>query len=304
MRVAVTGSGGQLGRCLVESIQADPSLGRRAAWSHARHDVAVAKRAATLFEALPDGPPDVLVNAAAFTAVDRCESEEEIARSINAKAPGHLAELCARHRVGFAHVSTDYVFAGDASVPYSETDPTRPRSAYGRTKAEGERRVAAALPGALIVRSSWVFGPGKNFVGAILRQARRRADGELSGPLRVVADQRGAPTYAVDLAEGILALCSLASPGDGVEGLFHLSNEGDISWWDFARAILDETGHADIEIQRIDTDALDLPAPRPRYSVLDSGRAAALGVKLRGWREALAAFLASPDGVALAGGSA
>ncbi|MBW2383373.1 MAG: dTDP-4-dehydrorhamnose reductase [Deltaproteobacteria bacterium] len=295
----MTGRGGQLGRCLVESVQADPTHELLASWSHAELDVCDRQAVTKLFAALPGGPPDVLVNAAAFTAVDRCESEEALALAVNGEAPGQLAALCADHDVGFVHVSTDYVFSGHATRPYSETAEIDPRGAYGRTKAEGERSVLAALPGALIVRTSWVFGPGKNFVGAILRQARLRRAGEVDGPLRVVADQRGAPTYAADLADGILALCSLAERGDETQGFFHLSNQGDITWWDFARAILDDTGHQDLEIERITTDELSLPAPRPQYSVLDGGRAAALGVKLRGWREALAAHLASPAGAAL-----
>lgn len=304
MRVAVTGSGGQLGRCLVESVQADPDLELAAAWPRAELDVADGQAVTKLFDALPGGPPELLVNAAAFTAVDRCESEEALALAVNGEAPGLLAELCARHGVGFVHVSTDYVFAGDAARPYEESAPIDPRSAYGRSKAEGERRVRKALPTALVVRTSWVFGPGKNFVGAILRQARLRRSGEVQGPLRVVADQRGAPTYAADLADGILALSRATLHTTAKGGVFHLANRGDITWWDFARAILDHTGHADLETLRIETDELDLPASRPRYSVLDCRRAADLGVKLRDWREALAAYLASPSGAALLEGAA
>jgi len=154
--------------------------------------------------------------------------------------------------------------------------------------------VLEADPEALVVRTSWVFGPGRNFVGAILRQARLRRSGEARGPLSVVDDQRGCPTYAADLAEG---LCALRAAG--AQGLYHLCNAGPITWWDFARAILDETGHGDLQIERARTADLSLPAPRPAYSVLDCSRAAALGVRLRGWREALIDYLASPAGRAL-----
>lgn len=299
MRVAVTGSGGQLGRCLVESITTDPRHELAAAWSHEELDVCDGDAVASLFDGLHGARPDVLINAAAYTAVDRCESEEALARAVNGEAPGQLAELCAGQDVAFVHVSTDYVFSGDATQPYSESCEAAPCTAYGRSKADGERRVLEAMPQALIVRTSWVYGPGRNFVGSILRQARKWRAGELDGPLQVVADQRGAPTYAADLADGLIALAGLADEKGCVAGIFHLSNQGDVTWWDFARAILDDTGHADLGIERIATEDLDLPAPRPRYSVLDGARAAALGVRLRHWREALAAYIASPAGRAL-----
>jgi dTDP-4-dehydrorhamnose reductase len=269
------------------------------ALDHAALDVADPDAVSRLFDDLEDGPPDVLVNAAAFTAVDRCESEWEHALAVNGAGPGHLAELCAKTGTRLVHVSTDYVFDGEATTPYAETVALAPRSAYGRSKAEGERRVLATLPSAIVVRTSWVFGPGRNFVGAILRQAILRRSGAAEGPLQVVDDQLGCPTYAADLAEGLLALARAAERSDAVRGVYHLANAGAITWWDFARQILDTCGFADLRIERIKSDALDLPAPRPRYSVLDCGRAEALGVRLRGWQAALAAFLETAEGHAL-----
>jgi dTDP-4-dehydrorhamnose reductase len=233
-------------------------------------------------------PPDRVANAAAFTHVDRCESHGEEARRVNALAPGLLAEACRAVGSRFIHVSTDYVFSGDGQRPYREEDPVAPRSAYGRTKLEGEERVRAADSDALVVRTSWVFGHGRNFLGAILDQARLRRRGEVKGPLRVVDDQRGRPTYAVDLAEAIIRLA-----GRDARGLYHVANREEASWWDLARACLDASGYEDIEIERITTDSLNLPAPRPAWSVLDCSRAEALGVGLRPWREALAAYLAA-----------
>ncbi|MEZ4218298.1 MAG: dTDP-4-dehydrorhamnose reductase [Myxococcota bacterium] len=293
------GSRGQLGQCLAQQLAADPRV--RAVEALARPDVDLAD-AASLDAALDRAAPaagDVVANAAAYTAVDACESDEATARAVNALAPERMAARCARAGARFVHVSTDYVFPGDASEPYREDDETGPRTAYGRTKLEGEQRVAAACPDALVVRTSWVFGPGRNFVGAILRQAGLRRAGEASGPLRVVDDQSGSPTYAADLASGLRQLVAA-----GASGLFHLCNRGATTWWDFARAILDESGHADLAIDRARTADLALPAPRPAYSVLDVARAAALGVALRPWREALVAYLASDPGRALVAASA
>lgn len=293
MRFAVTGSKGQLGRCLVADLEAGGEDRLAVAWAHSDLDLVQGAQVSRLFDDLPGGPPDVLVNAAAFTAVDRCESESELAMRVNGEAPGLLAEVCAEAGVRLVHVSTDYVFGGEGRAPFDEQAPTAPACEYGRSKLEGERRVLAASPRHMVVRTSWVFGPGRNFVVAILGQARLRRSGEVTGPLRVVNDQIGCPTYAADLAQGIRALARA-----GTEGLVHLCNQGATSWFDFARAILDGSGFRDLAIDPIATRELDLPAARPPYSVLDCSRAAALGVALRPWREALGAYLASPAGTA------
>ena len=157
------------------------------------------------------------------------------------------------------------------------------------------------LADAMIVRTSWVFGPGRNFVGAILRQGRLRHSGEAEGPLRVVDDQRGCPTYAADLGEGIRQLVAATRPGAGRGGIYHLCNAADAgdgdapTWWVFARAILDASGYDDLAIDRVTSADFVTPAERPAYSVLGCGRAASLGVRLRSWRDALADYLASPD---------
>jgi len=290
VRWIVTGSGGQLGQCLVRQLEADAAVVSVIACDRAQLDLADAG----ILEARVDdwklAAGDVVANAAAYTAVDACESDLEAAHAANALGPERLARACTRAGARFVHVSTDYVFDGAASEPYVEDHPTGPTTAYGRTKLGGEQRVLAACPSALVVRTSWVFGPGRNFVGAILRQAKLRRSGEVSGPLSVVDDQVGCPTYAADLAAGIRALVAAKA-----RGFVHLCNAGVITWWDFARAILDETGHDDLSIDRAKTADLALPAPRPAYSVLDCSRAASLGVSLRSWREALVDYLASPD---------
>jgi len=241
--------------------------------------------------------PKVVLNAAAFTHVDRCEREPAEAARSNAVGPGVLAETCRAVGAKLIHVSTDYVFGGDAGTPYREEDPTDPRCVYGRTKLEGEQRVLAASADFAVLRTSWVFGSGRNFIAAVLDQAARRRSGEASGPLRVVDDQVGRPTYAVDLAEAVTRLVE-----QGARGLYHVANDGIATWWDLARFCLDEADYGDLAIERIRTDELDLPARRPSWSVLDCSRARVLGVRMRPWQDAVRAYLGSADSP-LAGGS-
>jgi len=288
-RWVIAGCRGQLGTALGQHLRADPDSAIVAAVDLPEVDLADAKAVDTLFAGL-DAPPDVLLNAAAFTHVDRCEREPDAAHRGNVLAPEVLAKSCSDRGVRLVHVSTDYVFAGDRETPYSEQDVPEPRSGYGRTKLAGEQRVLSLCPDALVVRTSWVFGRGRNFIAAILDQANKRRTGELHGPLRVVADQHGRPTYAYDLAGGILGLLER-----DLTGVYHLANHGVATWWDLARACLDATGFSDLEIERITTDQLELDAPRPAWSVLDTSKAEAAGVTLRDWREALAAYLESDE---------
>ena len=283
----VTGSRGQLGRALVSSLEAE------GASVHASDlpevDIADPVGLASWLDAAPREPA-VVVNAAAFTHVDRCEREPEAAARANAQGPEVLADACRHRGHRLVHVSTDYVFRGDGDHPYRETDPPDPVSTYGRTKLEGERAVLGASDASLVVRTSWVFGAGRNFLAAILAQAEARRTGEASGPLRVVADQRGRPTYAVDLARAIRTLVE----GEA-RGLYHVANAGEATWWDLARLCLDECGFSDLEVERIRTQDLDLPAPRPAWSVLDCTKAEAAGVRMRSWQDAVRAYLRSDE---------
>ena len=289
-RWIITGGRGQLGRALARELREGEDCELVAAFDHAQLDIADPEAVSRVLGDALSGRADVLVNAAAFNHVDRCESEPDAAQRVNGDGPGLLAEACRGAGVKLVHVSTDYVFDGQAERTYREDDPPAPQGAYGRSKLEGERRVLAASPEFLVVRTSWVFGEGRNFVGAVLEQARRRRGGEVQGPLRVVDDQRGRPTYAQDLAEGIRAAVER-----GASGLLHLANRGIASWWELARAALDESGFVEVEIERIATDELLLPAPRPRFSALDCSRARDLGIRLRIWRDALIAYLRSPE---------
>ncbi|HEY8153276.1 MAG TPA: dTDP-4-dehydrorhamnose reductase [Myxococcota bacterium] len=286
-RWVVAGCLGQLGHALTGELSAQ---GRAVVAAGDLPELDIADRAGLLRFLEGLAAPLVVVNAAAFTHVDRCEREPAAAWRANVEGPERLAEICQERGYRLVHVSTDYVFAGDGTRPYREDDPPAPRSEYGRSKLEGERRVLARCPSALVVRTSWVFGRGRNFIAAILAQARERRLTGAATPLRVVDDQRGRPTYAVDLAAGIRTLVEADA-----RGLYHVANLGEATWWEVARASLDEAGFGDLGIDRIQTQDLSLPAPRPKYSVLDSSKAEALGVRPRGWRDALRAYLRSSD---------
>lgn len=235
--------------------------------------------------------PSLVLNAAAYTAVDKAESEPERTRALNADAPGHLAAAARAASARFLHVSTDYVFPGDAIAPYAEDDATGPLGVYGQTKLEGEHAVRDAHPEAIIVRTAWVFGAsGNNFVKTMLRLMKERE------ALRVVGDQRGRPTAAGDLADAILTL-SGASGGEAKPGTFHFCNEGETTWHGFASAILDDARSRGAElacqsIESITTADYPTPATRPPYSVLSTERyTKTTGAAPRPWRIALGEVL-------------
>lgn len=223
--------------------------------------------------------PDVLINCAAYTAVDRAESEKEPAFQVNGEAVGVMAALCAEYGTRFIHVSTDYVFDGNGKRPYLETDPTSPINTYGASKLEGEEQAFRFDPDTIVVRTSWVYSQyGKNFVKTMLKLMAERNE------LKVVADQHGCPTYARDLALFILLL---AAKEDLKGGLFHFSNSGETTWHEFAKTIGEMAGSG-CTIHPITTADFPTPAKRPAYSVMDTSRAAAvLGSKPRHWKEAL-----------------
>jgi len=243
--------------------------------------------------------PDVLVNAAAATDVDGCQRDPDTARRVNAEAPGLLAEACARVGARMVHLSTDYVFGGrppgqDADggdhPGYREDDPTGPISVYGRTKLDGEDRVRAASPDHLVVRTAWLSGAAGGFVPTILRLAERHAEDQTLGPLRVVADQTGSPTVAGDLATALLR--AVEAGATGATGTLHLANQGVATWHEVAMAVVAAAG-LDVEVAPQPAAALDRPAPRPEWSVLDTSRARQLGIVLRPWREAVAELVAT-----------
>ncbi|MFR9731046.1 dTDP-4-dehydrorhamnose reductase [Saccharopolyspora sp. MS10] len=239
----------------------------------------------------------VVLNAAAHTAVDAAESEPEAAAAINEAGAAALARACAVRRVPLAHVSTDYVFAGDAGRPYEPEDPTGPRTAYGRTKLAGERAVLAAAERSWVVRTAWVYGAGGgNFVKTMARLAGERPE------VTVVDDQIGAPTWTGDLAAGLLELAGLlAARRDPGRRVLHCTNAGSTSWYGFARAVFAELGADPERVRPCTTADFPRPAPRPAYSVLSSRSWTESGLTpLRHWRAALAEAFAQ-DGAALRG---
>ncbi|PTR31623.1 dTDP-4-dehydrorhamnose reductase [Rhodococcus sp. OK519] len=234
-------------------------------------------------------PNSVVVNCAAYTAVDAAESDEAAAAAVNETGARNLAAACARAGAGLIHVSTDYVFSGDRSgdeaVPYEPGDPTGPRTAYGRTKLAGERAIRELFPAAQIVRTAWIYtGVGTDFVATMLRLEREK------DTVSVVDDQVGSPTYAVDLAAGLLELARVGGP---VGATLHATNAGSATWFDLARAVFAGVG-ADPERVRPCTSAEFVrPAPRPAYSVLSPHAWEAAGLTpLRPWRDALVDALA------------
>jgi dTDP-4-dehydrorhamnose reductase len=281
----VTGAGGQLGAALREGLVARGAA--PIARSHRELDVADPAALVRTLDAVQHGPVTVL-NAAAYTDVDGCERDPGLARSVNAEAPAALAALCRDRGHHLVHVSTDYVFDGGGHRPLREDDPCRPLSVYGRTKLEGELAVLGSAPTFLVVRAAWLYGRSRNFIAAVCRRARELIElGERTG-LRVVDDQHGSPTWAEDLAGGILGLVERRA-----SGLYHLANAGVATRLELARFALDQAGMAELEIEPVKTADFPLPAERPLYTVLDCSRARSAGVALRGWREAVRDYLVS-----------
>lgn len=228
----------------------------------------------------------VVVNAAAYTAVDDAETDSERAYQVNAIGPGLLASACAELSVPLLHVSTDYVFDGLGSRPYEPPDPTGPRSAYGRTKLAGERAVLSSAARAYVVRTAWLYGAvGNNFVKAMARLQRSRPT------LSVVDDQRGSPTWSADLAAGLV---ELAAAADRLRpGVLHCVNGGETTWFGFARAVFEELGADPSRVTPCSSEQFPRPAPRPAYSVLSVAAWKSAGLTpLRDWRSALAAAFA------------
>ncbi len=276
----ITGARGQIGRALCEEARA---RGFEVV-GFGRDELDVTDRDA-LVRAVERTGPSWILNCAAATKVDTCEREPEWAETLNAEVPRMLAAVCKERGIALLHWSTDFVFDGMKEEPYREEDPVRPLSVYGRTKERGERAVLeAGLDRFLLCRTQWVYGPrGRNFPAAILARAR---SGE---PLAVVDDQIGRPSYAPHLASAALDLIHASA-----RGLFHLACGEAMSWYDFARRILDLSGYGGTEIRRIRGEDLDLPAPRPGHAVLDlrklesvlGRRMPGVEVGLRAWLEA------------------
>ncbi|WP_432076715.1 dTDP-4-dehydrorhamnose reductase [Streptomyces wuyuanensis] len=275
----VTGAGGMLGQDILARLAVDgiPAV------AATRTDLDITDPA-SVRAALAAHRPAVLINCAAWTAVDDAESREDEALRINGDGPGHLASACADTGTVLLHVSTDYVFAGNAATPYAEDAPTAPRSAYGRTKLAGERAVLKTLRDhGYVVRTAWLYGAGgPNFVRTMIRLAGER------DTLEVVDDQRGQPTWGADLAGLLYDLGRGALAGTAPGGVYHGTSSGETTWYGFTREIFRLLGADPDRVRPTTSAAFTRPAPRPAYSVLGHDRFAEAGITpLRDWRTAL-----------------
>jgi dTDP-4-dehydrorhamnose reductase len=286
VKILVTGANGQLGKELRDLA---PLFPRFHITFLSREDMPIHhfELVRNYFKTLQ---PDYCINCAAYTAVDRAETEKELAYQVNGEAAGVLAAVCKENGTRLFHISTDYVFDGTATTPYTENFPPHPVNVYGASKLEGEKQAMQLNTDVIIIRTSWVYSSyGKNFVKTMLRLMNEKNE------VSVVNDQIGSPTYAADLAKVIIKIISDCSPGNNREqhtnwkpGIYNFSNDGIISWYDFALAIKEITGGS-CKINPLTTSEYPTPAKRPAYSVLDKTKIQkTFSIKLKNWRESLA----------------
>lgn len=275
MKILVTGSKGQLGSSLRRVFDNDPAIDA----TYADHDTLDITDRDAVYRFLGDNKFDIVVNCAAYTAVDKAESDEILASALNTGAVGNLAEAAVKNGTRVIHISTDYVFSGQGCRPYEENDEPYPQSIYGRTKLEGEALLTSFCQNALIIRTAWLYSEfGGNFVKTMLRLAETRPE------INVVADQIGTPTYAGDLAE---AIHRIVSSGEWKPGIYHFTDEGVASWYDFTKAIFEVAGR-DVKVNPIKTSEYPTQAKRPLYSVLSKKKIKkAFGLEIPYWRDSL-----------------
>ncbi|MGO3738688.1 MAG: dTDP-4-dehydrorhamnose reductase [Marinomonas foliarum] len=287
MRILLTGKNGQLGRCFQDVLK--NTSHELFAYGSAELNIADASAVAAVFQQVK---PDIVVNAAAYTAVDKAETDSENAYLVNANGPELLARQAANLAIPFIHVSTDYVFDGAAAEPYVPTDSTNPQGVYGASKLAGEINIAAACEKYIILRTAWVFSEyGNNFVKTMVRLAKER------DALSVVADQYGCPTYAGDLAQAILEICEQHEQNKPlVWGLYHYCGDMPTSWHGFARAIFAKSYELGVisscpQLTAISSDQYPTPAKRPEYSVMKDENLSLLGITPSDWFAGLSSIL-------------
>jgi len=279
MVVLVTGANGQLGQA-IQFIATNYTFIRFVFCTSSDLDIANKDNCESVFSR---EKPDFCINAAAYTAVDKAESELEKAELINVIGAKNLAEACKNYNAKLIHISTDFVFDGSKKVPYNETDLPNPKGVYGQTKLEGEKAIQEVFDAYFIIRTSWVYSQfGNNFMKTMLRLASERAS------LSVVSDQIGTPTNAVDLAECLVTIITEHSKLNTEHyGIYNFSNEGQCSWFDFAKKIF-EINHVNIDLISIPTTQFPTPAVRPKYSVLDKTKIkTTFGIEIKPWEQAL-----------------
>ena len=284
MKVLVTGSNGQVGYCLVQQLRQ-----QNADFLALDRDQLDITQRQAVWQTVSDYRPDVIINAAAHTAVDKAESEVEQAFAINRDGAAYLAEAAQQIGAAMLHISTDYVFDGQATQPYTETDATAPQGVYGQSKLAGEQAVLAACSRSIILRTAWVFGEhGHNFVKTMLRLGRERDS------LGIVSDQHGAPTYAGDIAAALLHIAHHITQDKPTEyGIYHFSGKPYVSWYQFAEAIFQQAQQQGIlantpQLLAIATPDYPTPAKRPANSCLQLDKIQqAFGISPSDWQQAL-----------------
>jgi dTDP-4-dehydrorhamnose reductase len=277
MRITIFGATGLLGRALMRQAREDEVTGLGSRDGDIRNEKQV-------LELVQRSQPDWIVLAAAYTDVDGCETNRDLAFEVNCRGALNVARAAKRHGCRLLFLSTDYVFDGTKSTPCATGDPPAPRSVYGQSKCEAEMQLSQLLPECCIVRTSWLFGTGgKCFPDTILKLAASRTQVE------VVGDQRGSPTYSVDLARAILQLCR-----NGASGIVHATNQGECSWYEFAKEIISMAG-LDTVVRETTSDKFVRPAERPKYSVLSLESLQKYGISMPDWRDALRRYLAERE---------
>lgn len=280
MVVLVTGASGQLGQA-IQFIAKNHSKIKFVFCSSSDLDISNKENCQTVFQ---NTKPDFCINAAAYTAVDKAESDRDKAELINVLGSKNIAEVCNNFDVKLIHISTDFVFDGSNDKPYTETQITNPKGVYGQTKLDGEKAIQQVFSKYYIIRTSWVYSQfGNNFMKTMLRLASERT------ALSVVNDQIGTPTNAVDLAEALVQIILSANnqPTNDNYGIYNFSNEGECSWYDFAKKIF-EINNVSIDLSAIPTEQFPTPAQRPKYSVLDKSKIkTTFGIAIKTWEESL-----------------
>lgn len=275
MKILVTGCYGQLGRSLQKVFSTDPDI----EGVYTDYDTLDITNREAVDRMMGDTHFDIVVNCAAYTAVDKAETDEILASALNTRAVGNLGEAAAKYGTKVIHISTDYVFSGEGFRPYAENDEPYPQGIYGRTKLEGEGLLTSFCQDAMIIRTAWLYSEfGKNFVKTMLSLADTRPE------LNVVCDQIGTPTFAGDLARAIHAVVKHPT---WEPGIYHFTDEGVASWYDFAMAIFEEAGRK-VRANPVPTSEYPTPAKRPLYSVLSKGKIKkTFGLTIPYWRDSL-----------------
>ncbi|MCE7040491.1 dTDP-4-dehydrorhamnose reductase [Dyadobacter sp. CY312] len=280
MNIVVLGASGQLGSCL-KKVAAERNITDISFPSEQEGNILDSDLLNKLFTA---EKPGFVINCAAYTAVDKAEDEQDICRKVNREGAANIAVACQKHNATLIHISTDFVFKGNVPQLLSETDPAEPENIYGLTKLEGEQDITRILKEHFTIRTSWLYSEfGNNFVKTMLRLGSERDQ------LGVIADQTGSPTYAIDLAGAVL---DVIASGSDAYGIYHYSNEGVTSWFDFAKTIFD-ISNTEVIVNPVKTSEYVTKAVRPAYSVMDKTKIkTTFGIKIPYWRDSLAVCIA------------